>query len=44
VSGAAAAPLAFLWSPSTAYAIFLGFAAIAATLGFVGIRSGTNKT
>ena len=44
VSGAAAGPLAFLWSPATAYSIFLGFAAVAATLGFVGIRSGTKKT
>lgn len=44
VSGAAAGPLAFLWSPATAYSIFLGFAAVAATLGFVGMRSGTKKT
>ena len=38
VSGAAAGPLAFLWSPATAYSIFLGIAAVAATLGLVGMR------
>jgi MFS family permease len=44
VSGAAAGPLAFLWSPPTAYSIFLGLAVVAATLGLVGMRSGTQKT
>lgn len=44
VSGAAAGPLAFLWSPGTAYSIFLGLAVVAATLGFIGMRSGTMKT
>jgi MFS family permease len=38
VSGAAAGPLAFLWSPATAYSIFLGIAVVAATLGLVGMR------
>ena len=38
VSGAAAGPLAFLWSPAAAYSIFLGIAAVAATLGLVGMR------
>lgn len=40
VSGAAAGPLAFLWSPTTAYSIFLGIAVVAGTLGFVGRQSG----
>ncbi len=43
VSGAAAGPLAFLWSPPTAYTVFLGFAVVAATLGFVDMRSGGKK-
>ncbi len=38
VGGAAAGPLAFLWSPTAAYAIFLGIAVVAATLGLVGRR------
>ncbi len=38
VSGAAAGPLAFLWSPATAYSIFLGITVVAATLGLVGMR------
>jgi len=38
VSGAAAGPLAFLWSPAAAYSIFLGITAAAATLGLVGMR------
>ncbi|MDP1840348.1 MAG: MFS transporter [Reyranella sp.] len=38
VSGAAAGPLAFLWSPAAAYSIFLGIAVVAATLGLVGVR------
>jgi MFS family permease len=37
VSGAAAGPLAFLWSPAVAYTIFLGITVVAATLGIVGI-------
>lgn len=40
VSGAAAGPLAFLWSPAAAYSIFLGIALVAATLGLAGIRFG----
>lgn len=47
VSGAAAGPLAFLWSPATAYSIFLGITAVAATLGLVGMpfmRSEANAT
>jgi MFS family permease len=44
VSGAAAGPLAFLWSPVAAYAIFLGIAAVAATLGLVGMRFGAKGT
>jgi len=35
VSGAAAGPLPFLWSPATAYWIFLGITAYAGTLGLV---------
>jgi len=38
VSGAAAGPLAFLWSPAAAYSIFLGITVVAATLGLVGMR------
>ena len=38
VSGAAAGPLAFLWSPAAAYSIFLGITVAAATLGLVGMR------
>lgn len=44
VSGAAAGPLAFLWSPATAYSIFLGIAVVAATLGLVGMRFGVKET
>ena len=44
VSGAAAGPLAFLWSPATAYSIFLGIAVVAATLGLVGMRFGVKGT
>ncbi len=44
VSGAAAGPLAFLWSPATAYSIFLGIAVVAAILGFVGMRFGDKET
>jgi MFS family permease len=35
VSGAAAGPLPFLWSPATAHWIFLGIAACAAVLGLI---------
>lgn len=38
--GAAAGPLAFLWSPAAACSIFLGIALVAATLGLAGIRFG----
>ncbi|MDP1965736.1 MAG: MFS transporter [Reyranella sp.] len=38
VSGAAAGPLAFLWSPAAAYSIFLGITVAAATLGLVGMQ------
>jgi MFS family permease len=38
VTGAAAGPLAFLWSPAAAYSIFLGITVVAATLGLVGMR------
>lgn len=44
VSGAAAGPLAFLWSPATAYSIFLGIAVVAAALGLIGLRSETKGT
>ncbi len=44
VSGAAAGPLAFLWSPAMAYLIFLGIAVVAATLGIVGMRFGVRAT
>ncbi|MCF8531643.1 MAG: MFS transporter [Reyranella sp.] len=44
VSGAAAGPLSFLWSPATAYSIFLGIAVVAATLGLVGMRFGVKGT
>ena len=44
VSGAAAGPLAFLWSPAAAYSIFLGIAVVAATLGLVGMRFGVRAT
>jgi MFS family permease len=44
VSGAAAGPLAFLWSPATAYWIFLGIAACAAILGLVSMRFGARRT
>ena len=44
VSGAAAGPLTFLWSPVAAYSIFLGIAAVAATLGLVGMRFGVRVT
>lgn len=44
VSGAAAGPLAFLLSPAMAYSIFLGIAAVAATLGLVAMRFGVKKT
>lgn len=44
VSGAAAGPLAFLWSPAAAYSIFLGVTIVAATLGLVGMRFGGRRT
>ena len=44
VSGAAAGPLAFLWSPVAAYSIFLGITIVAATLGLVGMRFGVRRT
>ncbi|TAJ42457.1 MAG: MFS transporter [Reyranella sp.] len=44
VSGAAAGPLAFLWSPAAAYSIFLGIMVIAATLGLVGMRFRARET
>ena len=44
VSGAAAGPLAFLWSPAAAYSIFLGITLVAATLGLAGMRSGARRT
>ena len=44
VSGAAAGPLAFLWSPAAAYSIFLGVTVVAATLGLVGMRFGVRRT
>lgn len=44
VSGAAAGPLAFLWSPAAAYSIFLGVTVVAATLGLVGMRFGGRRT
>ncbi len=37
VTGAAAGPLAFLWSPPVAYGIFLAVAAAAAVLGLAGL-------
>lgn len=44
VSGAAAGPLAFLWSPVAAYSIFLGITVAAATLGLVGMRFRVRRT
>ncbi len=44
VSGAAAGPLAFLWSPAAAYSIFLGITVVAATLGLVGMRFEARRT
>lgn len=44
VSGAAAGPLAFLWSPAAAYSIFLGITVVAATLGLVGVRRESKRT
>lgn len=44
VSGAAAGPLAFLWSPAVAYSIFLGITVVAATLGLVGIQLRVRRT
>jgi MFS family permease len=44
VSGAAAGPLAFLWSPAAAYSIFLGITVVAATLGLVGMQFRARRT
>lgn len=44
VTGAAAGPLAFLWSPAAAYSIFLGITVVAATLGLAGMRWGSRET
>ena len=38
VSGAAAGPLPFLWSPMTAYWVFLAIAAVAVLLGLASLR------
>lgn len=43
VSGAAIGPLAFLWSPTAAYWMFLGFTAFGAVLGVLSLRRHTTR-
>jgi len=44
VSGAAAGPLALLWSPTAAYWIFLGLTAGGAMLGILSLRKHTSRS